>query len=331
MPARSVRARLDQPARHGAPRRPFETVVLTVLVALIAFAGASEAVARRRHANALNADKIVAAPVVTATPEPVFTPEPPAAPVPTPVAPKPVPTARPVVVPRSRAAVPTAVPPVAAPVQAGPAVRAVLVGIDHAKGRPALAGAVNDATKMRDALVTYGVPADQIVMLLEGAATRSAILNSAARLAQGSQNEPVVFAFAGHGSRGRFTTVEGASITTSDLANVLGRVRAPLWATFLQCYAGSFDVPGISGPGRVTTFASSANELAYESGGQSELGRYMVDEGMVQGNARTSVEAAFNYAYSTLSEYSRDGLPQMNDSYSGELSLGPVSAAVQAS
>jgi tetratricopeptide (TPR) repeat protein len=83
---------------------------------------------------------------------------------------------------------------------------ALLVGIDtyFCNEIPSLRGAVNDVYSFKDTLVTRcRFPLVNITVLLNGEATRSAILDQFKRLADISQKEPVLFYFAGYGSIGR--------------------------------------------------------------------------------------------------------------------------------
>ncbi len=97
--------------------------------------------------------------------------------------------------------------------------RAVLVGINRydvvtdAAGKQFTAtrritnlnGAVNDATAMRDVLVSrFGFPAANTTLLTDGAATRDGIVGAVnAMLAQAQPGDVVVFYYAGHGSQRR--------------------------------------------------------------------------------------------------------------------------------
>ena len=68
-----------------------------------------------------------------------------------------------------------------------------------------LNGAVNDATSMRDVLVSrFGFPAGNTTLLTDGQATRAEIEAAIARtLAQSQRGDVVVFYYAGHGSQRR--------------------------------------------------------------------------------------------------------------------------------
>ena len=78
-----------------------------------------------------------------------------------------------------------------------------------------------------------------------------------------------MFAFAGHvrkidGDTEALLTVEGATITDEELAQLLRPVRAErVWLLLATCYAGGFTEA--LGPGRILTGAAGADSLAYES------------------------------------------------------------------
>jgi hypothetical protein len=203
---------------------------------------------------------------------------------------------------------------------------AVLVGVDHARGSSPLQGAVHDAQKLHDALVQYGMPEDKIAMFTEGAAEHDAVLRAVSRLALAPESQPVVFSYSGHGRKpggqGGVAMANGQSILASELARAMAPIRSPMWATFLQCYAASFDVPGIAGPNRVITFASDANSYAWEANGSSDLGYFMVEDGMLGGRASRSVEAAYEYASAQLRESDSPTHPLIDDRFPGSLVLG---------
>jgi hypothetical protein len=202
---------------------------------------------------------------------------------------------------------------------------ALIVGINKAAGAEELQGAVPDAKNVRSALLKYGFPAGNIVTLLDGQATRPAILSELRSLARrSSSNGIAVFALASHSSPTSFRTVEGARISATELGSHLRAVPGKMWNILTTCYAGGYDVPGVSGPGRVATFSSSSNNLTWEAGSAGTyIVRAMVVDGMINGKAGSSVEAAFNYARNK--EPSRGVV--MNDGISGNFALGPFTWA----
>ncbi len=199
---------------------------------------------------------------------------------------------------------------------------ALIIGINKAAGAQALAGAVPDAKNIRTALLRYGFPDANIRMLLDGQATRPAILSELRSLAaRTSPSGIAVFGLASHSGQTSFRSVEGARITASELASHLGAVRGRMWNVLSTCYAGGYALPGVVGPGRIATFSSSAQDLTWELGSAGTyLVRSMVNEAMTGGRAASSVEAAYNY--SKKQDPSR--APIMNDGVPGEFVLGPV-------
>lgn len=199
---------------------------------------------------------------------------------------------------------------------------ALIVGINKAAGAEPLAGAVPDAKNIRAALLRYGFLDGNIKMLLDGEATRPAILSELRSLASRTSPSGIaVFGLAAHSGTSSFRTFEGARIAASELATHLGAVRGRMWNVLSTCYAGGYAIPGVVGPGRIATFSSSAQDLTWEMGSAGTyLVRSMVNEAMTSGRAASSVEAAYNY--SKKKDPSR--APIINDGVSGELVLGPV-------
>ena len=76
----------------------------------------------------------------------------------------------------------------------------LVVGIDKYKHLPSLAGAVNDARDIDNALRTMG--AKKVIMLLDGEATRDKILQSWRELTdEAAPGDTIVFSYAGHGGQ----------------------------------------------------------------------------------------------------------------------------------
>ncbi len=93
---------------------------------------------------------------------------------------------------------------------------ALIIGINKAAGAEALAGAVPDAKNIRTALLRYGFPDGNIKMLLDGEATRPAIISELRSLAaRTSPSGIAVFGLASHSGKTSFRSVEGARITAS--------------------------------------------------------------------------------------------------------------------
>lgn len=205
-----------------------------------------------------------------------------------------------------------------------------MIGIDHARGAPPLAGAVGDVRLLEQALLAYGFPAERVTVLENDDARRGSILGAIEELAGTTAPDGrAVFAFAGHTRRirgqNRIVAADGRTISADELAGALDDVRAPMWVALPTCYAAGFGVPGIVGPGRVTTFASAADQPSYESLGlgRSFLFEYMVGRAMLAGRASGSVEQAFVYAREELERDFSRHVPLMDDRFPGSFVLGP--------
>jgi hypothetical protein len=206
--------------------------------------------------------------------------------------------------------------------------RALIVGINRAKGGRPLPGSVTDAKNTRDALLGYGFPASNITMLLDREATRSAILGHMDSLAARTPKDGIaVFAVASHtrrrGGTNELLTADGKRISAYEMASKLRKVRSPMWVALPTCYAGGYAIPGIIGPKRVATFASPKDQPTYQLG---EAGSYliinMVRKGMLEGHAPSSVEDAFRFAKRTLEREHPNRVPTMSDGIAGDLVLG---------
>lgn len=207
---------------------------------------------------------------------------------------------------------------------------ALIIGINHSQGAPPLPGSVRDAMNLHDALIGYGFREENITLLLDGQATKPAILAGLRSLAARTPSNGIaVFAAATHtgrwGGTNSFATAEGGRISAGVLAAHLGEVRAPAWVALPTCYAEGYALPGIVGFNRVATFASSADRESYQAGDAgSFLFIHMVRRGMLEGRAPTSVESAFGFAHSELSRRHPEYVPLMSDGYPGNLVLGPA-------
>lgn len=206
---------------------------------------------------------------------------------------------------------------------------AVIVGINHAQGTPPLPGSVTDARHLHAALVGYGFSESNITMLLEGQATRPAILAALRSMADRTPSSGIaVFAIATHtrrsGGSNSLATAEGGRITASELASHLGAVRGRVWTALPTCYAGGYALPGIVGANRIATFSSSANDQSYQVGDAgSFLFIHMVRRAMLEGRAPYSVESAFSFARDEIEREHPEHVPSMSDGVEEDLVLGP--------
>ncbi len=151
--------------------------------------------------------------------------------------------------------------------------RALLVGIGHyppsaaARGArgdwPSLDGAVNDVEAMRDVLVArYGFHREEVVLLLDGEATREAILGAFRRvlIEAARPGDTGVFFYAGHGSFVRnslsrepdrrdetIVAFDGKDVRDKELARLMGEAadrKVALTAFFDSCHSGSISRGG---------------------------------------------------------------------------------------
>ena len=111
---------------------------------------------------------------------------------------------------------------------------ALLVGINHAAGGRPLQGAVTDALNVKQALLQYGFPSSNVVTLLDGQATRAAILKGLDDLvAQTPDSGLAVVAIAGHsrqyGGVDQLLAADGARVNSTEIASRLQRLRARAW------------------------------------------------------------------------------------------------------
>jgi hypothetical protein len=210
---------------------------------------------------------------------------------------------------------------------------ALLVGINHAAGGSPLEGAVTDALNVKQALLGYGFPEGNVTTLLDAQATRAAILQGLDDLARRTPASGVaVLLIASHSRQhngiDQILAADGARVDSTEIAARMKKVRSRAWIALPTCFAGGYALPGIVGPGRVATFASSAGSESYEVG---RPGSYliidMVQEAMIEQKAPYSVESAFEYAQQKLERTHPNRVPSMSDGVPGDLVLGDVPAA----
>lgn len=211
---------------------------------------------------------------------------------------------------------------------------AVIVGINNARGTTPLPGSVRDAHNLHAALLGYGFRDENITLLLDGQATRSAVLGALGSLA--ARTPPSGLAVVGiathtkrSGGTNLLATAEGARISAAELASHLRAVRAPAWIALPTCYAGGYAQPGIVGYNRIATFASTNDRMSYQAGSAgSFLFIHMVRRAMLEGRAPESVESAFDFARRELERDFPDYVPSVSDGIPGDLVLGPFHSKV---
>ena len=200
---------------------------------------------------------------------------------------------------------------------------ALIVGInDDDPAHPAM-GADTDAHYMRDALLMHGFAPRDVVVLLNGEATRWRILEELNRLAERTKPGGLaVVAISTHASGTSMRAGDGARLYASEIAAPLGRIRGRVWTALAACYAGRFALPGVTGRDRIATLSSDANSLTYEMGSTgSEFFYYMIDLAFDHHAADRSIENAFEYASLQMKKMGSPP-PVMYDGTSGSTRLG---------
>ncbi len=200
---------------------------------------------------------------------------------------------------------------------------AIIIGIsDYAGSINDLDYCDDDAFEFKAALIADGwkTPKDHIILLIDGDATRTAILNAidAVAGAAGVYDE-VVFFYSGHGSISNFDVDSDGEkrdeciipyectvanyIWDGDLeAKFSGCASQRMMFFFDSCYAGG--MIDLAGPGRLLCMACGENQLSLESSTwqNGQFTYYFVDLGMKQGfadkngDASVTFEEAFDYA-----------------------------------
>jgi hypothetical protein len=210
---------------------------------------------------------------------------------------------------------------------------ALLVGINHAQGASPLQGAVTDALNVKQALLGYGFPQQNVRTLLDAQASRAAILQGLDDLvAETPPSGIAVVAIAAHSRRyggiDQLLAADGLRIDSTEIASRLQRLRARAWIALPTCYAGGYALPGIVGHNRIATFASDGQSESYEVG---RAGSYliidMVQEAMTERYAPESVESAFYWAKHRLEQTNPNRVPSMSDGIDGDLVLGDMPGA----
>ncbi len=207
----------------------------------------------------------------------------------------------------------------------------------------------------KDAESTYnllvgrlGFPRENVIMLRNSEATRENIFGALAWLSGNpdiNSESDVVFFYSGHGVRSlpnvglNIPTVQSAYalvpfdfmkydykmgqglLWDNDLRDFLGRIQAGrMWINIDSCSAGGFNQPGITGPGRIVTMSSQADQLSSEipEVQRGVLQQFMVEEGIARG---LSIEEAFAAAAPRAFQNSGQN-PQIADEYAGNMDLG---------
>lgn len=197
---------------------------------------------------------------------------------------------------------------------------ALVIGISKHSGKAkGTVGGKGDAEAVHQALVKAGFAHDHIRVLVDGAATATAIRQGLDWLRANSNDRTFsMFHYSGHVlQRGGDRDRDGEQldeylmpydaknlISDGELSARLRGVRGWLWADIAGCEAAGFDEGGLSGPRRLVTASSKESEKSYERPDwrKSVFTGLMIDQGMLQGRADSnrdgavSIQEAFRYA-----------------------------------
>ncbi|HVL70236.1 MAG TPA: caspase family protein [Vicinamibacterales bacterium] len=155
----------------------------------------------------------------------------------------------------------------------------VFVGIGDYDGEDDdLEYTADDARNFRQELVRRaGMLADDSVLLLDGAATRSAFRRALSGIAaRASTDDLVIVFFSGHGDRVARTSAQAADpdgfdetltfvdgeVTDDEMNRLLEPVRARLLLVLDACYSGGFSKDVISAPRRMGLFSSEEDVIS---------------------------------------------------------------------
>jgi hypothetical protein len=236
---------------------------------------------------------------------------------------------------------------------------AIVVGISDYPGTDAdLSYMDENAEEMVQALIGYGFPSDNIRSLIDKDGTEAAgeaLVATRANLiqairdtaAQVTPDDEVVFYFSGHGGRGRAADGDREKTDECIWAHDGSANLVPIWDGELEaefgvymtsriififdsCYAGG--MTDLKATGRILAMATTENNVGYESAlwENGEFTYYLVDHGMLQGNANThdydgddilgepgevTIEEAWDYAKVNC-QFNK---PSINDSFVNDL------------
>lgn len=195
---------------------------------------------------------------------------------------------------------------------------AVVIGISKYKSptKPTVGGA-GDADVVRRTLLQSGFPPENIVMLVDGAATLDATRSAMRWLVDRSRDDTfTVFHFSGHvklrgGDRDRdgeavdeeLWLADNRFMVDREFVETLRGLRGDSWINIAGCEAAGFD-DGLSSPRRLVTASSQEPEKSYErpDWGKSVFVGLMIDQGIMEGRAdanrdrHVSLQEAFAYA-----------------------------------
>ena len=182
-----------------------------------------------------------------------------------------------------------------------------MVGIDeYAGSTPDLRAAVADADAMVTALDRLGVDTAHRSVHLDADATAAGVRAGVQWLVdRAGPEDTAVFFYAGHVRLQRGEQVvlgsDNGTVGDNELASMLAPLRAKqTWIVMAACYGAGFTE--LLAPNRILTAASPADEQAFENTdlGASYLAHYLVKGALIEGNADSSVQAAFAWSQARI-------------------------------
>ena len=202
---------------------------------------------------------------------------------------------------------------------------ALIIGVRDYAGRTSdTVGGYGDAVDVRDALLRSGWRAQDIRVLVDGAATAQAIRDGLWWLHSRSGPQSfTVFHYSGHvkqlgGDRDRDGEAvdeylwgsDNQLVADGELAIWLKALAGNVWVDIAGCEAAGFD-DGVSSPTRLFTASSHEHQKSYEypEKANSIFTWLLVDQGILQGKAprgsdnRISIQEAFSLASRHAPEY----------------------------
>lgn len=213
---------------------------------------------------------------------------------------------------------------------------AVVVGIDDYPGENHdLEAAVADANQAVELLDRIGSPASQRRVLRDSEATPQAMLRALDWLvANAGPDATAIVFYAGHAR----TTDGHESVVGADgrliRDDVLAEHLAPLaarraWIVMSACFGGGFTE--LLAPGRILTAAAPAGERAYETTAYraSYLVEFMVRRALVNGEAASSLQDAFQWARARLEREHPGRVPVQIESEAANFAIYPATAPRQ--
>jgi hypothetical protein len=189
---------------------------------------------------------------------------------------------------------------------------ALVVGINDYAGRTHdTVGGVGDAIDLRDTLLKAGWRSDHLRVLLDRQASAASIRDGLKWLAShATARSFTVFHYSGHvkqigGDADRdgekvdeyLWGADNRFIADGELGQRIRPMAGRVWIDIAGCEAGGFD-DGISSRNHLFTASSRESEKSYEQPKwrNSVFSGLLVDQALLHGNGRTSIQQAFGYA-----------------------------------